>query len=74
MIEAQPSPEDEKILVRAVSSPESILLIMAGGNAGRFSAFMPGWAGLHMSRAVTLPIETSCGGIGLAPFPGPIGK
>ena len=69
MIEAKPTPEDEKIMVRAVSSPESILLIMAGGTAGRFSAFIPGWAGLHMSSAVTVPVEASCGGISLSPFP-----
>jgi len=69
MIEAKPTPEDEKIMVRAVSSPESILLIMAGGNAGRFSAFIPGWADLHMSSAVTVPVEASCGGIHLLPFP-----
>ncbi|MGP8049521.1 MAG: hypothetical protein ACLPYB_02830 [Desulfobaccales bacterium] len=58
--EAAVSPEDENTYVGAVSAPENILLIMAGGNAGRFSAFIPGWAGLRNSRAVTQVIGTSC--------------
>ncbi|MCU0579270.1 MAG: hypothetical protein MUF69_06955 [Desulfobacterota bacterium] len=44
-------------MVRAVSAPEHILLVLAGGVAGRFSAFIPGWGGRHMSSAVTWPIE-----------------
>jgi hypothetical protein len=55
-------PGDEKQMVRAVSSPEHILLIMAGGGAGRFSACMPGWFSRHMSRAVTEPIGATCAG------------
>ena len=55
-------PEDEKTMVRAVSSPDQILLIMAGGVAGRFSACMSGWFSRHMSRAVTEPIGPSCAG------------
>jgi hypothetical protein len=63
LLEAPIVPEDEKHLVRAVSAPEHILLIQAGGVAGRFSAFIPGWGGRHMSSAVTLPIEdASCSG------------
>lgn len=62
LIEAPIVPEDEQAWVSAVSSPDHILLVVAGGEAGRFSAFIPGWAGRHMSKAVTLPTEPSCSG------------
>jgi len=55
-------PEDEETMVRAVSSPDQIMLIMAGGIAGRFSACMFGWFNRHMSRAVTEPIGPTCKG------------
>jgi hypothetical protein len=39
-------------------SPEEILLVVAGGTAGRFSAVVPGWMGGEMgSRPVTRTIE-----------------
>lgn len=61
LLEAPIVPEDETTMVRAVSAPDHILLIMAGGVAGRFSAFIPGWGGRHMSSAVTWPVgATSC--------------
>mgnify|MGYP007123659744 FL=1 len=55
-------PGDEEKIVRAVSSPDHILLVMAGGGAGRFSACMPGWFSRHMSKAVTEPIGITCAG------------
>ncbi len=55
-------PGDEEIMVRAVASPDQVLLITAGGGAGRFSACMPGWFSRHMSMAVTEPIGVSCSG------------
>ena len=55
-------PEDEENMVQAVSSPDRVLLLMAGGVAGRFSACMPGWFNRHMSRAVTEPIAPTCTG------------
>ncbi len=55
-------PEDEEKMVYAVSDPSRILLVMAGGVAGRFSACMPGWFNRRMSRAVTEPIGRSCPG------------
>lgn len=55
-------PKDEEKLVHAVADPSRILVIMAGGVAGRFSACMPGWFNRHMSRAVTEPIISSCTG------------
>lgn len=62
LIETPLVPEDDQAWISAVSSPAHILLIVAGGEAGRFSAFIPGWAGRHMSRAVTLPVDASCSG------------
>jgi hypothetical protein len=53
---------DEKIPVRAVQSPDDILLIVAGGVAGRFSACIPGWANMNASRSVTRSLrEVTCG-------------
>ncbi|MBI5585979.1 MAG: hypothetical protein HY892_19380 [Deltaproteobacteria bacterium] len=63
LLETPITPEDEKTPARAVSAPEHILLVLAGGVAGRFSAFIPGWGGRHMSSAVTGLIEAaSCSG------------
>jgi hypothetical protein len=49
--------KDEETLVHAVASPEDLLMIVAGGQAGRFSACVPGWAGKNASRAVTKTIN-----------------
>ncbi|HYL82458.1 MAG TPA: hypothetical protein VEU07_16690, partial [Candidatus Acidoferrum sp.] len=38
-----------------VASPDSIHLFVAGGEAGRFSAFIPGWG--HMSTPVHRAID-----------------
>jgi len=54
--------EDEEKSVHAVADPSRILVIMAGGVAGRFSACMPGWFNRHISRAVTEPIVPFCTG------------
>jgi len=54
--------EDEEKMVRTVSAPDRILLIMAGGVAGRFSACMFGWFNRKMSRAVTESIGPPCAG------------
>jgi hypothetical protein len=48
--------------ITAVPSPEDILLLVAGGEAGRFSAFIPGWSGINSSRAVTQEITGCAGG------------
>ena len=47
-----------------VPSPENIHLFVAGGEAGRFSAFLPGWG--HMSSPVLQGID------GAAPVSGPV--
>jgi hypothetical protein len=53
---------DESILVRAVQSPNDILLVIAGGEAGRFSACIPGWFGSNFSRSITKSIKEVTGG------------
>jgi hypothetical protein len=40
---------------RVVASPESLLVVAAGGNAGRFSSVLPGWT--RQSQPVTIPID-----------------
>ncbi len=53
---------DEKIMVRAVPSPADILLIVAGGVAGRFSACIPGWANMTACHSITKAIrDATCG-------------
>jgi len=50
--------------IPVVPSPDHIHLFVAGGEAGRFSAFIPGWG--HMSSPVLRGIE------GAAPVKGPV--
>jgi hypothetical protein len=45
---------DPETRVPAVERPEDILVIVAGGPAGRFSAVVPGWG--WWTRAVTRPV------------------
>ena len=53
---------DEEILVRAVQSPDDILLVVAGGSAGRFSACILGWASKKACQSVTRSLrDASCG-------------
>jgi hypothetical protein len=53
---------DEDITVRAVQSPEDILLVVAGGVAGRFSACIPGWASKQACHSVTRSLrDATCG-------------
>ena len=48
---------DDKRIVRVVEEPDDIMVMHAGGAAGRFSLCFYGWATRRNSRAVTLPIE-----------------
>lgn len=61
-IEQPINAEDHDILVKAVQSPEDILLVAAGGIAGRFSACIPGWASMKGSHSVTRSLrDATCG-------------
>ncbi len=50
-------PEDETAIRPLVQSPDDILVVAAGGRAGSFSCFIPGWASRTSSEAVTVVIK-----------------
>jgi hypothetical protein len=50
-------PEDETTMRPLVATPDDILVVAAGGRAGAFSAFIPGWSSSKASRAVTKEIK-----------------
>ncbi|MBI2157265.1 MAG: hypothetical protein HYU26_10245, partial [Candidatus Rokubacteria bacterium] len=46
-------PGDETRMRPLVASPDDILVVAAGGRAGAFSAYIPGWSSAKSSQAVT---------------------
>jgi len=50
-------PEDETATRPLVQSPDDILVVAAGGRAGSFSCYIPGWASRTSSEAVTVVIK-----------------
>jgi hypothetical protein len=46
-------PGDESLMRPLVETPEDILVVAAGGRAGAFSAYIPGWGSKRSSTAVT---------------------
>lgn len=50
-------PEDETSQRPLVASPDDILVLAAGGRAGSFSAYIPGWSSRKASQAVTTVIK-----------------
>jgi hypothetical protein len=52
-----PGPGDENAMRPLVASPDDLLVVAAGGRAGSFSAYIPGWASRTASEAVTTPIR-----------------
>ncbi len=50
-------PGDETTWKHAFERPEDILIVCAGGQAGSWSACLPGW-GNKWTRSVTTPIDT----------------
>src|SRR5438876_2528 len=50
-------PGDETKLRPLVASADDILVVAAGGRAGAFSAFIPGWGGSRSSLAVTKEVR-----------------
>jgi hypothetical protein len=51
------TPEDEALMRPLVASPEDFVVVAAGGEAGAFSAFVPGWSGKRSSQSVTKEIR-----------------
>jgi hypothetical protein len=50
-------PEDERATRPLVLTPDDILVVAAGGRAGSFSCYIPGWASRTSSQAVTTVIK-----------------
>ncbi len=50
-------PEDESTMRPLVLTPDDILVVAAGGRAGSFSCYIPGWASRTASQAVTVVIK-----------------
>jgi len=50
-------PDDETRLRPLVESPDDILVLAAGGRAGAFSCYIPGWGGKRSSQAVTKEVK-----------------
>jgi hypothetical protein len=50
-------PGDETRQRPLVESPDDILVVAAGGRAGAFSAYIPGWGSRRVSRAVTKEVR-----------------
>ncbi|PYM93637.1 MAG: hypothetical protein DME04_10655 [Candidatus Rokuibacteriota bacterium] len=50
-------PRDETTMRPLVASPDDILVVAAGGRAGAFSAFVPGWGSARNSQAVTKEVK-----------------
>jgi hypothetical protein len=50
-------PGDESAMRPLVASPDDLLVVAAGGRAGSFSAYIPGWGSRAASEAVTKPIR-----------------
>src|SRR2546422_10321449 len=50
-------PGDESRMRPLVESPDDILIVAAGGRAGAFSAYLPGWGSRRSSQAVTKEVK-----------------
>ncbi len=50
-------PGDETLMRPLVASPDDILVVAAGGRAGAFSAYIPGWGSKRSSQAVTKEVR-----------------
>ena len=50
-------PGDEERMRPLVASPEDILVVAAGGRAGAFSCYIPGWGSVKSSQAVTKEVK-----------------
>jgi hypothetical protein len=48
--------EDETTMFSLVSSPEDFIVVAAGGPAGAFSSFIPGWGGKRATESITIEI------------------
>ncbi len=56
-IPGEVKPGDETATRPLVISPDDILVVAAGGRAGSFSCYIPGWGSRTSSEAVTVVIK-----------------
>jgi hypothetical protein len=56
-LSGQVEPADETTLRPLLASPDDILVVAAGGRAGSFSVYIPGWASRRSSAAVTTLVQ-----------------
>ena len=49
--------DDESTMRPLVLTPDDILVVAAGGRAGSFSCYIPGWGSRTSSEAVTVVIK-----------------
>jgi len=52
-------PGDDKKMRTLVAAPEDFMIVAAGGEAGAFSCYIPGWGSKRSSQAVTKGISGS---------------
>jgi hypothetical protein len=52
-------PGDEEKMRPLVETPDDILVVAAGGRAGAFSAFIPGWGSRRSSQVVTVAVKNA---------------
>jgi hypothetical protein len=52
-------PGDEAKMRPLAETPDDILVVAAGGRAGAFSAFIPGWGSRRSSQAVTVVVKNA---------------
>ena len=52
-----PEPGDETTLRPLLAAPDDILVVAAGGRAGAFSCYIPGWSSVKSSQAVTKEVK-----------------
>jgi len=57
VIPGEVSPEDEARMRPLVSAPEDFIVVAAGGAAGAFSAYIPGWGSKRATESVTKEIR-----------------
>jgi hypothetical protein len=50
--------EDERTWRHVVRKPDDIVVVVAGGRAGNFSAVLPGWGSFKGTRSITTIVET----------------
>jgi hypothetical protein len=56
------APGDEQRMRPLVASPDDILVVAAGGRAGAFSCYIPGWGSARNSQPVTVEVRSPAQG------------